>query len=69
MAAADYYLCDVCLDKAFYDADIQDPRYIASWNARYGVRSGEDVDPIAIKALCSECKKKYDIIVVAKQEK
>ena len=60
MAKSDYYLCDVCEGKAFYDADIQDSAYIATYD------HSEDATPIAIKALCSECAKTHEIVVQPK---
>ena len=56
MALADYHLCAVCGGKAFYDADITDPSYVATYDAR------EDVDPIGIKVLCSKCNKTHEVI-------
>ena len=55
MAAADYHLCAVCEGKAFYDAEITDPRYCASWDP------SENADPIEIVVLCSDCAKTYEI--------
>lgn len=53
MAGADYHHCALCGRKAFYDADINDPRYLGE----------KDFDPITVKALCSECTKTHDLVV------
>ncbi len=64
MALADYYLCDVCERKAFYDANITDPRYCATWDPE----EAAETDPIGIKAICSDCNKTHEIIVRPKTE-
>ena len=61
MAYIDYYHCDVCRAKAFYDANISDPAYVATY-----APDTVDHDPIAIKALCAKCAKTHDIVVVPK---
>jgi len=60
MAMADYYLCDVCGNKAFYDANITDPRYSAIWDER------EECDPIGIAAICPECNKTHKAVIVSR---
>ena len=62
MAMADYALCDWCGGKAFYDADIGDPRYLAIWD------TSQDEDPVGIAVLCSDCNKKYKAIIVPREE-
>ena len=57
MAMCDYALCDVCGGKAFYDANISDPRYCATYDPT------EDADPIGIAVLCSECNKTHRTII------
>jgi hypothetical protein len=58
MAMCDYRLCDVCGGKAFYDVDIRDTRYIATYDP------SEGVDPVGLAVLCSECNKTHKAIVV-----
>lgn len=58
MALADYALCHVCQSKAFYDANITDPRYCATWD------DSEDCDPVGIAVLCPECNKSHVAIIV-----
>ena len=62
MAMCDYALCDKCEGKAFYDANIHDPRYCATYDPT------EDADPIGIAVLCSECNKKYKAIIAPRTE-
>jgi hypothetical protein len=57
MASADYQLCDVCDRKAFYDADISDPHYVATYDPL------SNFEPIGIAVLCSECNKTHEILV------
>jgi len=53
MSAADYYLCDVCGDKTFYDAGLD---YDKDGLVRVG----------AMVVLCEFCSKKYEIHIVSK---
>ena len=57
MAMSDYKLCDVCGGKAFYDANILDDRYVATWDP------SETADPIGIAVLCPECNKTHVALV------
>ena len=57
MAAADYKLCDVCGGKAFYDANITDPHYTATWEGN------EEAEPIGLAVLCVDCNKTHVAIV------
>lgn len=57
MAMADYRLCDVCGGKAFYDADIRDSHYCATWDP------SEDAEPIGLAVLCSDCNKTHEAVV------
>ena len=63
MAAADYHLCAVCGGKAFYDANIDDPHYVAT----YAPQAVEGVyfrdKPIGIEVLCWQCNKTHEVIV------
>lgn len=58
MAMADYCLCDLCEGKAFYDINIEDPHYVATYNQNTGY------EPIGIAVLCSECNKTHKCVVV-----
>jgi hypothetical protein len=60
MASADYKLCDVCGNKAFYDADISDHRYVAT----YDPEEARKWDPIGLAVLCSECNKTHKAVIV-----
>jgi hypothetical protein len=62
MAASDYYLCDLCERKAFYDSNIEDPRYVATYNTDTGY------EPIGIAVLCSECNKTHKCVVVERSD-
>jgi hypothetical protein len=57
MAYADYCLCARCGGKAFCDADISDPRYLAVYDPT------EDCDPIGIAVLCAECNKTHEAVI------
>jgi hypothetical protein len=57
MALGDYHLCAVCEGKAFYDANISDPHYVATYDPT------ETAEPIGIKALCYNCAKTYEVVV------
>lgn len=59
MAISDYALCDVCGNKAFYDVDITDSRYVAT----YDPEEAKETDPIGIAVLCSECNKTHTITI------
>jgi hypothetical protein len=64
MAAADYKLCDLCGGKAFYDANIEDSRYIASYDPTVtNFWDKSPVDPIGIAVLCSDCNKTHEAII------
>jgi len=58
MAICDYALCHKCQGKAFYDANISDPGYCATWDP------SEEADPIGIAVLCAECAKSYEVMIV-----
>jgi hypothetical protein len=60
MAMCDYYLCDVCGQKCFYDAGIAE----YDENERY-LLSGLAVD---IAAICESCAKTHKCIVVKREE-
>lgn len=62
MAIGDYALCHICQGKAFYDANISDPRYCATWDP------SEDCDPIGISVLCPECNKTHQTIIIPRAD-
>ena len=55
MALVDYYQCDVCQEKAFYDANIP-------WDTFYAWRLGQ------MKAICADCSKTHEIVIVPRSE-
>ncbi|MFN3169254.1 MAG: hypothetical protein ACE37E_01015 [Hyphomicrobiales bacterium] len=59
MALADYKRCDVCGGKAFYDANITDPRYVATWDD-----SEDEFEPVGLAVLCSGCNKTHKAVIV-----
>lgn len=59
MAWSDYRICDLCWEaKVFYDANILDDRYRATWG------EPSDYDPIGLKAICGDCNKTHEVIIV-----
>lgn len=53
MALSDYYLCDVCQVKVFYDTDlIRDNRF---------TRVGD------LLAICIDCAKEYRVAIINKE--
>jgi len=61
MALSDYYLCDVCDRKTFYDAEVQYKNDITQErNLPVGVGD--------MRVLCPECATQYDIIIAKKGE-
>jgi len=61
MAWCDYKICDCCGDaKVFYDANIQDERY----RQTHGEPS--EYDPIGLKAICGNCNKTHEVVIVAR---
>lgn len=63
MAGADYYHCDVCGSKAFYDADLQ---YDFGKPVEYGC--GSKLGYVGdMAAICDACSEKYEVIVKRKE--
>lgn len=63
MAWSDYKICDCCGNaKVFYDANIQDARYQATWG------EPSDYDPIGLKAICGECNKTHEVVVALREK-
>ena len=61
MAMADYKQCDLCGGKAFYDADIRDSRYIATYDPT------EELSAIGLAVLCSDCNVTHEAIIRPRQ--
>lgn len=59
MAYADYFHCDVCGQKAFYDSNID-------WETTYV--AVEDGAPVSVVALCVACFKTHEIVVQKRSE-
>ncbi len=63
MAWSDYKICDLCGDaKVFYDANILDERYCATWG------EPSDYDPIGLKAICGECNKTHEVVIALREK-
>lgn len=63
MAWSDYKICDCCGNaKVFYDANIQDARYQATWG------EPSDYDPIGLKAICGECNKTHEVVIALREK-
>lgn len=59
MAWSDYKICDHCGNaKVFYDANIADERYQATWG------EPSNYDPIGLKAICGACNKTHEVVIV-----
>lgn len=56
MAAADYYLCDVCSRKCFYDANLN-----YEWDRETGKMSLDYMGDMA--AICKTCAETHEVIV------
>jgi hypothetical protein len=65
MAMCDYYLCDVCQRKCFYDADKAEYRDGPDGKTQY-LLGGMVVD---IAAICEACAETHICIVVPRQER
>jgi hypothetical protein len=72
MAGADYYSCDKCGCKTFYDADLsytltnnkwENPNPRDEWNAMPDGNVGD------MMIICKDCAKKYKIVMRAKNSK
>lgn len=59
MAYADYAHCSNCDAKAFYDADIGDPHYLA-------MHGEGDYEPLDMAVLCWKCAQTHKCVVVPK---
>lgn len=60
MAAADYYSCDRCGHKAFYDANVD-------WGSSY-LKVDEFGTPLSVTMLCETCFETHAIVVRARRE-
>lgn len=59
MASIDYKSCDLCGYKAFYDANISDPRYVATWDPQ----EAKEWEPIGLAVLCYECNRTHEAVI------
>lgn len=62
MAMADYKRCDLCGGKAFYDANISDGHYVATYDPT------EDLPPIGLAVLCSDCNATHEAVIRPREE-
>lgn len=62
MAAVDYHLCAACGGKAFYDANIDCPKYVSSWD-----ENEREFGFTEVKAVCSRCTDKFTLEVKPKE--
>lgn len=63
MAWSDYKICDLCGNaKVFYDANILDERYCATWG------EPSDYDPIGLKAICGKCNKTHEVVIAPRAD-
>ena len=64
MAMADYYLCDVCGGKAFYDANLN-----YDFDNRDPATGWPKLDYVAsIAVVCDDCADKFEAVVIPKKE-
>lgn len=63
MAYVDYWHCDVCGCKCFYDSDLQ---YDFDTNVEYGCGS-KLYNTGDMAAICDSCSEKYEVIVKLKE--
>ena len=61
MALLDYHQCAVCSGKAFYDANIDCPRYVSSWDT-----TEREFGYTQVKAICSKCTATHELRVTQK---
>lgn len=64
MAMCDYYLCDRCGNKAFFDANITDCRYTAQFDSS---EYDEDWGVVDMIVLCPDCSKTHKVIFVERE--
>lgn len=64
MAWSDYYLCDKCGNKAFYDANISDCRYT-------GQHDPDEIDPdwgvVDMQVLCPDCANTHKVVIIQRE--
>jgi hypothetical protein len=63
MALADYCLCHNCYGKAFYDANISDERYTATWD----LEAAENTLPIGLAVLCAACNETHECVIIERK--
>lgn len=64
MAMADYCKCALCGAKAFYDANISDTRYVAT----YDPEMAKEQPPIGLAVLCPDCNLTHEAVIRPRQE-
>lgn len=63
MAAADYYLCDCCGGKAFYDANLNYD--FDQWD---NDKQQYKLDYVGtMKVVCTDCSDKFEAVIVEKK--
>lgn len=65
MAFADYYLCDLCGGKTFYDSNL------SYWDERMDAETGHRVPDGRVghmRAICTECAKTHRLEIVPRSE-
>ena len=63
MAYVDYHHCVVCDGKAFYDANIEDPHYVSSWD-----KNAREFGYTEVRAICRNCTDKYQLVLRERSE-
>lgn len=58
MAAADYYLCDKCDAKTFYDANLTDDWW-----------SHNPYEGLDMAVLCEKCSATHEVVIVERKER
>lgn len=62
MALSNYRLCDVCENKAFYDAQLNYDLYAIDKNGDPKLESVGDM-----KVICDSCAKTHEVVIERKQ--
>lgn len=66
MAAADYYLCDICGEKTFYDAKLDYEDIDGNVNANPDTGQPWPFGVGWMVVLCPACAQKYEVTVTSK---
>ncbi len=65
MAVADYYLCDLCSRKTFYDAELQ----YDGTETPLSIERPLLVGAGAMAVLCTKCAATHDVVIQKMQQK